>query len=186
MTLDRDIVDVLVDEHIEIRRLFDEVEHARGTEREDRFRHLVAQLAGHEAAEEALVHPVLRDDVPGGAAVAAQILDEESSAERLLAELTHQDLSSPEFETGLRRLRSEVVTHAEHEEREEFTRLRDHVSADTRADLGRRYERVKAAGPTRPHPHTPQTPEIRALLGPIVGLFDRVRDSIRDALRAVG
>jgi hypothetical protein len=30
--------------------------------------------------------------------------------------------------------------------------------------------------PTRPHPHVPNEPGVRSALGPVAGLFDRLRD----------
>src|SRR6185312_13670953 len=43
--------------------------------------------------------------------------------------------------------------------------------------LGSRVKGVKALAPTRPHPSAPDRPPGDLLLGPVVGLFDRLRDA---------
>lgn len=174
-----DIVDLLLQEHQDFRALFDELERTETEHREELFHELVARLAGHEAAEEALVHRTVRDHVPGGEVIAEELLAEESAAEGLLAAMERMDPSADEFRDALDRLRDEVLAHAEHEEHEEFPLLLAHVDQERRLQLGERFQRLRDAGPTRPHPLTPQTPEVRAATGPFVGLFDRARDAAR-------
>lgn len=176
-----DIIDLLLEDHAEFRELFDELERSEPELREDLFRYTVARLASHEAAEEAVVHSTVRDDVPGGREIAEQRLEEEAAAEQLLKDLADLDATSQEFADALPKLRDEVLTHADHEERDEFPKLRAHLDAERRQDLGRAFRTLRDNGPTRPHPKTPQTPEVRAAAGPVVGLFDRARDAARDA-----
>ncbi|QBI19165.1 hemerythrin domain-containing protein [Egibacter rhizosphaerae] len=180
MAEDRDIVELLLEEHREFRELFEELEAAARDEREELFRYTVARLASHEAAEEAVVHRTVRDDVPSGQAVAEAVLAEEDSAEHLLAEMADMDPTSDEFMESLGRLRDDVVEHAGHEERDEFPLIREHVDAERRREMGRRFQQLRDSGPTRPHPGTPQQPETRAAAGPIVGAFDRARDAARN------
>jgi hypothetical protein len=45
--------------------------------------------------------------------------------------------------------------------------------------LGERYKQAKAAAPTHPHPHAPDTPPANVVSGPVTALADRVRDAIR-------
>jgi hemerythrin superfamily protein len=177
----RDILELLLEDHEDFRGLFDELDRTEPEQRDELFRYTVARLASHEAAEEAVVHSTVRDEVPGGREVAEARLEEEAEAERLLAQMSDMDATSEEFSEALVQLREEVLSHAEHEERDEFPKLREHLDADRRRDMGRIFETLRETGPTRPHPHTPQTPEVRAALGPIVGMFDRARDAARDA-----
>jgi hemerythrin superfamily protein len=178
---DTDILELLLEDHAEFRRLFEELERTVPELRDELFRYTVARLASHEAAEEAVVHSTVRDDIPGGREIADARLAEEAEAEQLLADMTDMDPTSPDFSDALARLRDEVLTHAEHEERDEFPQLRQHLDAEDRRDLGRIFRTLRDTGPTRPHPNTPQTPEVRAVAGPIVGIFDRARDAARDA-----
>jgi hemerythrin superfamily protein len=177
----RDILELLLEDHEEFRSLFEELDRIEPDLREDLFNYTVARLASHEAAEEAVLHSTVRDDVPGGREIAEARLAEEAEAEQLLAQMADMDATSAEFGEALVTLRDEVLTHAEHEEREEFPQLREHVDAEQRQKLGKIFQALRDTGPTRPHPNTPQTPEVRAALGPIVGMFDRARDAARDA-----
>lgn len=178
----QDILDLIQEEHVRIRRLFAEVNEAAADERDDLFRHLVAELASHEAAEEAVVHPTLRDDVPGGEAEANSLLSEESAAEDLLADIEELNPSTTDFVSRFQQLERAVLTHANHEEAEEHPRLREHVDAERRRDMAVTFEQLKRVGPTHPHPRTPQEPAVRAAAGPLAGIFDRARDAVREAL----
>ena len=42
--------------------------------------------------------------------------------------------------------------------------------------LGQKVERIKRMAPTRLHPHVPNEPGVRAALGRVAGLVDRLRD----------
>lgn len=180
---EKDIIDLLLDDHREFRELFPQVREATGEQREELFHYLVARLASHEAAEESVVHPALRDDVPGGVAVAVAVLQEEADAEKLLHRMTKMDVGSAEFAAALDDLERDVLAHADHEERDEFPPLREHLDVTHRRKMGRAFTTLRAAGPTRPHPLTPQAPEVRAAVGPIAGIFDRARDAARDAFK---
>lgn len=177
---EQDIVDRLTDDHNEIRSLFGELDTTPTEQRGDLFRHIVSELARHEAAEEAVVHSATRDDVPGGEQIANAVLEEEDQAERLMAEMEEIDPTSQEFLTRFGHLRDDVLAHAEHEEAEEFPRLREHLDTDRRVQMADGFERLKGLAPTHPHPHTPQDPKVRAAVGPIAGIFDRARDAARD------
>jgi hemerythrin superfamily protein len=182
MAEDKDIVDVLLEDHEEFRTLFEEVRSASEDDRDDLFRYLVGRLAGHEAAEEALVHKAMRDEVPDGRQVAETSLEQEATAEERLARMTDADEWDQDFVQELNGLEQQVLAHAEHEENEEFPQLRQHLSRERREELARRFVMLRDTGPTRPHPGTPQTPEVRAAAGPLAGMFDRARDTVQSML----
>lgn len=176
----RDIIDLITDDHDEVRSLMTRIQGADPDERGELFRALVADLARHEAAEEAIVHPTLRDEVPGGQFIAEGVLEEESEAEQRLARMEKLDPTSREFMDEFEALRADVLAHAEHEEREEHPRLRDDLEQSRLREMAEGWEQLKRTAPTRPHPNTPQTPEVRAAVGPVAGLFDRARDAARE------
>lgn len=176
---DRDLIDLITDDHDEVRSLMDRIEGAAPDQRGDLFRELVGELARHEAAEEAIVHPTLRDETPDGELIADGVLEEESEAEDLLARMEKMDPASSEFMEAFRDLRSDVLAHAQHEEREEHPKLRAELAPERLREMAEGWQQLKKTAPTRPHPNTPQTPEVRAAVGPIAGMFDRARDAAR-------
>ena len=178
----RDIIDLITDDHDEVRSLMTRIETADPDQRGELFQTLVAELARHEAAEEAIVHPTLRDDTPGGQSIAQGVLEEENEAEDQLAKMEKLDPTSREFMDSFESLKSDVLAHAEHEEREEHPRLRDNLEQSRLREMAEGWEQLKKTAPTRPHPNTPQTPEVRAAVGPVAGVFDRARDAARELL----
>lgn len=170
-----DIIDLIQQDHERFRELFSQLDETSPDDRGDLFRHLTAELARHEAAERAIVHPTLGDEV-GDEATASAVVEEEQQAEELLAEMEDLDPSSEEFLAGFRQLRGEVLEHADHEERDEHPRLRETVDAERRREMAEGFERVKKMAPTHPHPSTPNEPEAQLTLGPVAGVFDRARD----------
>lgn len=179
-----DVIELIQRDHQEIRGLFGQMSETDPEDRGDLFRHIVSELARHEAAEEAIIHPTLRDEI-GDERTAGSIVEEEQEAEELMAEMEDMDPTSEEFLARfrqLRQLRDEVLEHAEHEESDEHPRLRERIDAARLQEMAEGFERVKEMAPTHPHPNAPNRPESQLLLGPIAGLFDRARDAANRAL----
>ena len=179
----QDVIELIREDHQQFRQLFGQIETADAELRGDLFQQLVSGLARHEAAEETIVHPTLRDEVDDGRTIAEEVLEEESQAESLLARMEKMDPASGEFVEAFHSLRDDVLEHAEHEERDEHPRLREALSEERRREMGEGWLKLKQSAPTHPHPHTPQTPEVRAAVGPVAGAFDRARDAARDLFK---
>lgn len=178
---DEDVVDLLERQHKEIRRLFDDVQSGQGDERRDSWRALVRLLAVHETAEEEVVHPAARETEGGDAVVEAR-LGEEHRAKALLTSLEKLGPESEGFDTLLAELRDDVLAHAEHEEVEEFPRLRATFDADRLRAMATAVRAAEAIAPTRPHAGV-ESAKANLLLGPPLAIMDRARDLIRAATR---
>lgn len=176
-----DVIALLLRQHQEIRELFTEVEKTTGDERQDAFRSLVRLLAVHETAEEEVVHPAARSADGAGPIVDARI-GEERRAKELLSTLNDMGPEAEGFDTLLMQLRDDVLAHAEHEEREEFPRLRAAYSAEQLRGMAVAVRAAEAVAPTRPHPGV-ESAKANLLLGPPAAIMDRARDLIRAALR---
>jgi hemerythrin superfamily protein len=175
-----DVITLLVQQHQEIRALFDEVETATGKDRETAFRSLVRLLSVHETAEEELVHPAVRHTEGGDAVVDARVA-EEHRAKELLVTLDRIGPDAEGFDTLLVQLREDVLAHAGHEEREEFPRLRAYYDAEKLKSLAGAVRAAELIAPTRPHPGV-ESPAANFLLGPPTAVADKVRDLIRNTL----
>ena len=176
-----DLVSRVLDDHERIRTRFSLFEDAAPSERGPLFRQLLELLVQHEAVESIVVHPTVRDNVPDGARIADERLHEEQESEERLAELEEMDPASEVFVAAFEQLRTEVLTHAEAEERETLPMLREHVEADVLEQLGRRSAQRKAAAPTRPYPESGQSAFGNLFGGPVLGMVDRVRTTIAGA-----
>ncbi|HEX3947083.1 MAG TPA: hemerythrin domain-containing protein [Acidimicrobiales bacterium] len=180
--IDRSRVDLLTQllaDHREVEDLFGEWDRTAPDQREAYFCALVPVLVGHEVAEEMVVFPALGGVDEMIRPVIDERLEEQASAEDLLAQMEKMDPASGAFATAFDKLRQSVLAHAEAEEQQVFPLLDQQAEVLDRPTLGIRYEKAKAAAPTHPHPHAPSTPPGNLVLGPIAAMADRVRDAVR-------
>lgn len=176
-----DVVDLLLEQHGQIKQLFADLRGAQGERKRELFQNLVRLLAVHESAEEELIHPLARREMEGGEAMVSSRLAEEQHAKRALADLYEMGVEHADFDDRLYALGTAVIEHATHEEREEFPYLRRGLSADELQRLAGAVRAAEAVAPTRPHPSTPPSATANLLLGPPLAVFDRIRDAVRDA-----
>jgi hemerythrin superfamily protein len=177
---EQDVVQLLIEQHRQIRELFTEVQAAVGKDRKDAFHRLVRLLAVHETAEEEIVHPAVRRAGGGESIVDARVA-EERRAKELLSTIDKIGPEADGFDTLLVQLREDVLAHAEHEEREEFPLLHGGYDDDRLRRMALAVRAAEAIAPTRPHPGV-ESPAANLLLGPPVAIMDRARDLIRSAL----
>jgi hemerythrin superfamily protein len=174
-----DVVAFLHGQHSEIRRLFEEtLDSADAQTRERSFYELRRLLAVHETAEELVIRPMTRRKVAFGEGIADARLEEEKNAKELLVAIENMDIDSAKFVEALSELQAAVLTHAEHEETEEFSKLRDVFDDD---DLRRAATMARVAesmAPTRPHPSA-NLASANMMLGPFASMLDRARDALK-------
>ena len=89
-------------------------------------------------------------------------------------------VDNPEFDRRLVTFAAAVVEHATHEENEEFLRLRASVDADKLRRMAGALKAAEAAAPTRPHANAPESAAGNLMAAPVLGVFDRARDAVRD------
>ena len=143
-------INLLIAQHQEIRNLLDQVQSGPLERRALRFEELRQLLDVHETAEERVVRPLTRRELPDGDSVADARLAEEAAGRQALDALAALDVTSEEFATQFAAFKADVLDHAEREEDEEFAVLRDREGLDELLTLG---EDVKAAeDPPTSHP----------------------------------
>jgi hemerythrin superfamily protein len=179
----RDVIEVLTHDHREVEQMFAELETLRGAtgdvshqRRKDLVDQVTIELVRHSVAEEAEVYPAVKEKVD--AAEAERAKHEHAEAEETMKRLEGLDPEDPSFDEALATLMREVRAHVAEEEGEMFPHLRQVFSQQELVELGAKVESVKKMAPTRPHPSAPDEPPGDKLLGPIAGLFDRMRDAV--------
>lgn len=173
------IVDLIRSDHAEIERLLSRFEDTPADRRGEYLCEVTHELSRHEVAEEQVLYPALRSDARQGGAEADQRIDEQSKAERMLAEMADLGPESEQFRARFIQLREAVLEHAGAEERSSLPLLESSEPAANLKELGRRYEQAMSKAPTHPHPHGPDTPFKNAVFGPVESLFDRARDAMK-------
>jgi hemerythrin superfamily protein len=177
----RDVTEILSEDHREVEAMFTELEtllEARsGTDdelRRDLVDQVTIELVRHAVAEELAVYPAVKDKV--NAEEAERAKREHAEAEETMKRLEGMDPNDESFGGELRTLMQEIRTHVAEEEGEMFPRMRELMTRDELVELGGRVESIKKMAPTRPHPSVPNDPGKRLAVGPVAGLFDRLRD----------
>jgi hemerythrin superfamily protein len=173
-----DIMESIRRDHAEARTLLDRYDIAGG--REDWFCHVRETLVRHEVAEEVAVYPAIRHSGDPLKEVVDARLGEQRQAEKLLAAMEKMDVGCQEFGEAFTELKAAVLDHAASEESTILPAIEAQKSVEQRRMMGERYERAKAAAPTHPHPHAPNTPPGNLVLGPVAALADRIRDAARN------
>lgn len=167
-----DVLDLLTADHREVQGLVDE---ALGTEEEAQRRELldriIGQLVRHAAAEETVVYPVMAERLPQGREAVEHDTKEHKELEVLMKELERDATTET-----LQRLKDVLEDHVHDEEDEQFPLLRQHVDTEQREAMGLAVEALKKVAPTRPHPAAPNNALFHLMVGPGVGMVDRLRD----------
>lgn len=175
-----DVIAVLIEDHREVEQMFSDLESGTGDaeHRRQMANAVIAELVRHSVAEEEYLYPVTRDVLPDGDHIADEEIREHAGAERTMKEIEGVDATDARFDELLGSLMAEIRHHIAEEENMLFPRLREACSSERLMELGRKVEMAKKMAPTRPHPSAPDTPPWDKLLGPGVGLIDRVRDAL--------
>jgi hemerythrin superfamily protein len=171
-----DVIEFLLAQHQQVRRLLDDVLSSAGEERKRAFDDVREMLARHETAEEMIVHPLTRK-APGGEEIANSRMEEENKAKDVLAALEKMDVNSAEFTDKFTEFRQDVLHHAEAEETQEFPVLRQNTDEESLRKARDRVKRAEAMAPTHPHPSARST-AANYVAGPFAAMIDRARDAL--------
>jgi hemerythrin superfamily protein len=179
-TQQQDVVELLLDQHNQIKALLARITSAKGTDKRDAFEDLVRLLAVHESAEEEIVHPSALKTIDGGDQIVRARRREEDEAKHVLAELYELGVDHPEFDAKFKSFAEAVQAHAAHEETEEFPELRRNTPPQRLSQMASAVKAAEKMAPTRPHPATGESAMANLLTGPPLAIFDRARDRIRE------
>lgn len=151
-----DVVSFLKEQHQQVKAQFDLVLKAQGQERAQAFVKLQQMLTVHEAAEEEIVHPAARRVLANGAQIVGQREQEEEEAKKTLQAIAMLDVNSTDFEMKLRTFQTNVLAHAESEEKQEFEKLQSALDQSKLANMTQQVQKAEqlAAGTAANVPFT--------------------------------
>jgi len=173
-----DAIALLSSDHRKIRLLFGEYRIA-DTDRGRRMAAdtLIRELSRHLAAEESVFYPY-----------AAKVLDAKaterpleicSAIKRDLAVLDGHRSAKEDDAMSMEQLELDVADHIDLDEQYLMPRLRTASDDAGLRRTGARLAQAELAGPTRPRPAGPDRATSRAGTGPLLALYDRIRDRVR-------
>jgi hemerythrin superfamily protein len=174
-----DVVDVLISDHRDVTALIGEIWTIKDPMiRRDLADTAISELVRHAVAEEMYVYPAMRKYLPDGDQAVQHDIGEHKELEQVMKRLEGVDVNSAEFDAALRQLESVLADHVQDEETEQFPQLRRLVPQEELTELAGKVETAKKLAPTRPHPSAPNSEVFHKLVGPGVGLVDRLRDKL--------
>jgi hemerythrin superfamily protein len=178
-TTEMDVVDVLTADHRDVTGLIGEIRAAGdATVRRDVTDMMISELVRHAVAEEMYVYPAMRKHLPDGDKAVEHDVEEHKEIEQTLKRLESADVSTAEFARDLDKLEELLADHVQDEENDQFPKLRQHFPREELVELAHKVETAKKLAPTRPHPSAPNNQLFHKLVGPGVGLVDRLHDKL--------
>jgi hemerythrin superfamily protein/carbon monoxide dehydrogenase subunit G len=176
---DEDVVDVLSTDHREAQALLAEIWATPAPDqRRELADMLISELVRHAVAEEMYVYPAMRKHIPEGDAAVQHDTEEHKELETQMKALEGLDPAEPRFDEVLRQLEATLADHITDEETEHFPQLRASLPRAELVELAGKVETAKKLAPTRPHPGAPNNQLFHKLVGPGVGMVDRLRDKL--------
>jgi hemerythrin superfamily protein len=174
-----DVIDILISDHRDVTALIGEIWAVTDPMiRRDLADTAISELVRHAVAEEMYVYPAMRKHLPDGDKAVEHDVAEHKELEVTMKQLEAADVSGAEFDTALRKLEELLADHVQDEEADQFPELRRQIPRDELVELAGKVETAKKLAPTRPHPGAPNSEVFHKLVGPGVGLVDRLRDKL--------
>jgi hemerythrin superfamily protein len=137
-----DVVELIMDDHREVERLFDELKN-HPQKRPLLTPVLCALLVAHSRAEEEQVYPVAKDEA-GETDEVAHSQHEHAEAEELLAKLAKADPTSTSYDELLAKVVEAVTHHVQEEESTVLPGMRSRLDEGRRAELAEAFAASRA------------------------------------------
>lgn len=176
---DTDVVDELTTDHREALELLDRIPSiVDPDERRDLADIVISEVVRHSVSEEMYVYPAMREHLPDGERLVEHDIQEHKELEEVMKQLEGVSASESRFDALVREMTDKLRHHAHDEETEQFPQLRERVPREELVKLREKVETAKKLAPTRPHPGAPNSALFHKIVGPGVGLVDRLRDKL--------
>jgi hemerythrin superfamily protein len=174
-----DVVDILTTDHREAMDLIAQIWVTHDNEqRRDLADTLISELVRHSVAEEMYVYPAMKKHLPDGDQAVEHDVEEHKELESTMKAMESVEADSDRFTELLRQLETILRDHVQDEEADQFPQLRARIPHDELVEIGSKVQAAKQVAPTRPHPSAPNNQVFHKLVGPGVGMVDRLRDKL--------
>jgi len=146
---------------------------------------VVKALSVHAAIEEELFYPAVRQRLADQESQVLEALEEHHILKWTLDELDGMDPEHERFDAKVTVLMESVRHHVKEEEGELFPAVRKGFGRNELIELGDAMAKAKARAPKKPHPRTPDTPPLNALVGTVAGSLESARGLGEAAVRKI-
>jgi hemerythrin-like domain-containing protein len=138
---------------------------------------LIIAESQHEAIEQQLFWPAVRDALDDGDELADAAIEQEQEGKKLLQRLEDGAPGDPDYQQALQEFVKAGREHIMYEQDVVWPRIESAMSREDLEKLGEKLEAAKKIAPTRPHPDTPPTETVQKTMGMGAALVDHVRDA---------
>jgi Hemerythrin HHE cation binding domain len=176
-TEEANVIDILVEQHHQIKDMLLDVAEASGDEKEELFQDVVKLLAVHESAEEHIVHPMARPTV--GDSLVDERRNEEEQIQHGLVELYDLGVSHAGFDRRVRELADEFDEHANKEQTEEFAALREKEDPSELRRMGSAVVAMEAEIMGK-RARLSEAGRAHGYWGPPISVFNRAREALAE------
>lgn len=181
------ILSTLTTDHDNVEALFKRFEATDPGDVEELGRlrdQILEQLAVHAEIEEQLLYPALRDAAEDEV---LESLEEHHAVKAVLAELERTPPTHERFRAKMAVVIGNVRHHVAEEQADDglFGVARKALKQPELEAMAEQAEKVRAKGPTRPHPLNPDQPPLNVLLALPVAVLDRVVTPVRRTIERV-
>ncbi|MEQ1698494.1 MAG: hemerythrin domain-containing protein [Ilumatobacteraceae bacterium] len=178
---------VLKDDHRTVERLFAQFEQLGDRAhkgQQDVVERVIRELSMHASIEETVFYPGIRTALAKDDLV-LEALEEHHLVKLTLAELDGMSPTAERYVAKMTVLMEMVRHHVEEEEDDLFPKVRDAMSRTDLEQLGTALLEAKRSAPTKPHPHSPDTPPANVLVAAVTTPIDVARSVGEAAIRRV-
>jgi hemerythrin superfamily protein len=143
-----DIIELVLHDHQVVAELFDKLQAASAaSDQTALFAEVKDALERHASAEEQVLYPRVRKDVPEGEEEAKDAVEEHDQIRGSLKEVEEHDAGTELFTLAVAQLVATTKHHVGVEESELLPDFRNNSDASEREQLGRRFEEAKTKAP---------------------------------------
>jgi hemerythrin superfamily protein len=143
-----DIIELVLQDHHAVAALFDKLQAATSADDQTAlFEQVKDALEHHASAEEKVLYPRVRKEVPDGREESKDAIEEHDQIRGSLKEVEEHEAGTELFTLAVTQLVATTKHHVGVEESELLPDFRKNSEASEREELGRRFEEAKTKSP---------------------------------------
>jgi hemerythrin-like domain-containing protein len=170
-------------DHQDLDVLLDKLARSTGVAQDMVIARVCRLVFTHAFAEESVLWPVLRRELPDGEELTVQVEREHQEITEVFAALERSRRDSPERDELIERATTLLRQDVRDEEDELFPRLQEALTDQQLRRLGTQWALVSQIAPTRTHPVVARRPPGNVIAALPLSAIDRTRDLLDDTAR---
>jgi hemerythrin-like domain-containing protein len=139
---------------------------------------LIIAESQHEAIEEQIFLPAVRDALDDGDELADRAIEQEEAGKKLLQRLEDGEPGQDDYHDALDEFVKAGREHIFYEQDVVWPKFSAAVDRERLEKLGAELAAAKKVAPTRPHPGTPSNAAVQRTMGMGAAIVDHVRDAV--------